>query len=96
MLLFVGTLSYGQDLIKVDVKVDTDKLIELIDSKDHEIKMLRKMLKKKREIEIDYVVKLEKAYKTIDTLTYYKHYYDHSKHVIGPRIIKKIELMIKP
>ena len=31
----------------------------------------------------------------IDSLTYYKHYYDHSKMVIGPRVIRKIEAMIK-
>ena len=95
MFLFVGTLTYGQDLISVDVKVDTDKLIELLDKKDKEIDLMMKNLKILSEAYEEKEIELEEAYGVINSLHHYKLYYDHSKHVIGPRIIKKIELMIK-
>ena len=47
MFLFVGSVAYGQDLIKVDVKVDTDKLVELLEKKDKEIDHLQWIITKK-------------------------------------------------
>ena len=95
MFLFVGTLTYGQDLISVDVKVDANKLVELLDKKDKEVKMYYKMNKDLHTNYNKVKSELEVANTIIDSLYYYKFYYDHSKHVIGPRVIKKIELMIK-
>ena len=95
MFLFVGTLTYGQDLISVDVKIDTDKLIELLDKKDAKILSLNKEIAIYKKYHDQAVKNLNAANNEADSLYYYKLYYDHSKHVIGPRIIKKIELMIK-
>ena len=94
MFLFIGSVAYGQDLISVEV--NTDKLVEFIEKKDKEIRLLKKhvssikaTLYASKEVNGLLISK-------IDSLSYYKLYYDHSKHVIGPRVIKKIELMIKP
>ena len=95
MFLFISSVAYGQDLIKVDVKMDLDKLIELLDKKDKEMKMYRNM-SKDLHAELNRMrAKIKSVNALNDSLYYYKFYFDHSKHVIGPRVIKKIEAMIK-
>ena len=92
MFLFVGTMAYGQDLINVDVKIDTSKIVELIEKKDKEIENLKWVIAKKSG-EVKFMGQQVKT--ANDSLHYYKEYYNNSKKIIGTRVIQKITGMIK-
>ena len=89
----MGTLTYGQELISV--KVDNEKLMDYIEKKETQIEKLSEM--NRHVMRLNTKLRKQKSYmlEEIDSLQYYKKYYDHSKHVIGPRVIRKIEAMVK-
>ena len=90
-MLLCSTMAFSQ-LVKVDVSLDS--IAGVIERKDAEIKALK--------LEVaDYITIIEtKDYSNdelkemINELVWYKKYYMHSKHVIGPRVIGRIEEMV--
>ena len=85
-------LTFAQS-VRVEVELDT--LFTLVDKKDMEIKMAHKKVKKYKMMASEKDMELKKAMMKIDSLEYFKKYYMHSKHVIGPRVIRRIEEMVK-
>ena len=94
MFLLGMGLTYGQSLT-VTATLDTAPFVELINAKDMEIKKCKNIRNSRSKALKQAEIALQGAMTTIDSLEYYKKYYNHSKNVIGPRVIRKIEDMIK-
>ncbi len=90
--MLVGTMAFSQS---VTVEVDLDTLFTLVEKKDKIIGHAFKQNVKLKDMINEKDIELEEAYGVIDSLNWYKKYYKHSKHVIGPRVIRKIEAMVR-
>ena len=92
-MLLCSTMAFSQ-IVKVETVVKTDSLATYIMNKDKELAFLRGEVK-----ELEAVLRykdslIEKNHDQINSLLWYKAYHKHSKHVIGPRLIGRIEEMI--
>ena len=85
-------MAFSQ-LVKVDVNLDS--IAAVFDKKDREIKAIRVEMEDYRTIIVTKDFTINKLHDTINELMWYKKYYMHSKHVIGPRLIGRIEEMVK-
>ena len=91
LLLLCSTMAFGQ-LVKVDVNLDS--IASIIDKKDKKLEMYMYILNHNEMVLEDCTNANIMLVKEIDSLKWFKLYYMHSKHVIGPRIIGRIEEMI--
>ena len=91
LMLLIGWGASAQ-LVKVDVNLDS--IATVFANKDKEIKALRTELKDYRLIIKTKDYSNDKLKIMINELEWYKKYYMHSKHVIGPRVIGRIEEMV--
>ena len=92
VMLLCSTMAFSQ-LVKVDVNLDS--IATIISNKDKKIDMYLDILNH-NEMVLENCTNINSMLvKEIDSLKWYKLYYMHSKHVIGPRIIGRIEEMIK-
>ena len=92
-MLLCSTMAFSQ-VIKVETIVQTDSLATYIMGKDKTIELI---MADNRELEAVLRHKdmlIDQANDTINSLLWYKMYYMHSKHVITPRVIARIEEMI--
>ena len=85
-------MAFSQ-LVKVDVNLDS--IAGVISKKDMLIEDLLSEINDYRTIIVTKDFTIDKANDTINELMWYKKYYMHSKHVIGPRLIGRIEEMVK-
>ena len=76
------------------VTVDLKNYNELLISKDKKIESFRTMVINKNKEITDLEFVIEKLEKNIDSLEWYKNYYKHSHHVLGKRLIGRIEEMV--
>ena len=91
MLLF-STMAFSQ-VYHIDCK--TDSLARILASKDTKIEGLYKSLKMTRKLNKSLLDSLMTSRMDVENLYRFKLYYEHSKHVIGPRIIGRIEDMVR-
>ena len=76
------------------ITIDNSWFTDQIDLKDKEIKALKIELEDYKTIIYTKDFSNDNLKDTINELQWYKKYYMHSKHVIGPRIIARIEEMV--
>ena len=93
LLLLLGWGASAQ-IVKVETIVKTDSLAAYIMGKDKQIELIMA-----DNMELEAVLRhkdmlIDQANDTINSLLWYKAYYMHSKHVITPRVIGRIEEMI--
>ena len=91
VMLLCSTMAFSQ-LVKVDVNLDS--IASIIDKKDKKLEMYIDILNHNEMVLEDCTNANIMLVKEIDSLKWFKLYYMHSKHVIGPRIIGRIEEMI--
>ena len=96
LLMLLLLLGWGVSAQSITVTTTTNipDFIEFIERKDSKIDSLQQVINRltmslRDSDDVNMVLVSE-----IDSLTWYKKYYKHSKHVIGPRIIKRIEEMV--
>ena len=94
MLLLLLGWGVSAQTVSATISLDLDKFTELVEQKDKKIEKLELKLKecRKRKSLIDVQVGVLET--EVDSLNFYKLYYEHSKHVITPRIIARIEEMV--
>ena len=90
-MLLCSTMAFSQ-LVKVDVNLDS--IATIINKKDMKIEMLQDFLNNSVMMTDDCTDVNSMLVKQVDSLMWYKKYYMHSKHVIGPRVIGRIEEMV--
>ena len=91
-MLLLGWGASAQ-LVKVDVNLDS--IATIIWKKDMQILELEAEIDDYRTIIITKDYTADKLKDTVNSLLWYKQYYMHSKHVLGPRLIGRIEDMIQ-
>ena len=84
-------LGWGASAQVYHIDCKTDSLAGIIVSKDAKISELGITIKKNRKSLREAVNTLHEANNTIDSLEYYKYYYNISKNILSPRIIARIE-----
>ena len=92
-MLLCSTMAFGQ-LVKVETIVHNDSLATYIMGQDKQIELMMA-----DNMELEAVLRYKDSIignqnDTINSLLWYKEYYKHSKHVIGPRLIARIEEMV--
>ena len=91
LMLLCSTMAFSQ-LVKVDVNLDS--IASIISKKDKEIKKLMKLNANINSTLTDCEDVNTLLLQEVDVLKWYKMYYMHSKHVITPRVIGRIEEMV--
>ena len=94
MLLLLLGWGVSAQTVSATISLDLDKFTALIEQKDKKIESYQKLLNNHEGLFEDCAEVNSMLVKEIDSLKWFKLYYMHSKHVITPRVIGKIEEMI--
>ena len=90
MLLF-STMAFSQ-VHTIDCKLDS--LIGILASKDTKIDGLNKSIRMTRKLNQGLLNNLVETQRSLDSLYRFKKYYEHSKHLLTPRLVGRIEDMV--